>query len=78
MNPVDLPELPGIQKVIFAKDQPEYLPLPAYVYENGLVCTKWRLSAEELARLLEGEDVLLWIWTMGRPLQPVLVEVPTP
>ena len=43
MKPV---EFPGVN-VVFAKDQPEYMPLPAMKIPNdpqGLIITKWQLS----------------------------------
>lgn len=42
MKPV---EFPGVN-VVFAKDQPEYMPLPAMKIPNdpqGLIITKWQL-----------------------------------
>lgn len=64
------------QVVIFAKDQPEYFPLPAVVSPDGtMVTTEWELSAEELQRVLEGGRIRLRLWTFGHPLQPVLIEV---
>lgn len=50
MKPV---EFPGVN-VVFAKDQPEYMPLPAMKIPNdpqGLIITKWQLSPEELERI---------------------------
>lgn len=47
MKPV---EFPGVN-VVFAKDQPEYIPLPAMKVPNdpqGIIITKWQLSPEEL------------------------------
>lgn len=52
MKPV---EFPGVN-VVFAKDQPEYIPLPAMKVPNdpqGLIITKWQLSPEELERVKE-------------------------
>lgn len=43
MKPV---EFPGVN-VVFAKGQPEYMPLPAMKIPNdpqGLIITKWQLS----------------------------------
>lgn len=39
--------------VIYAKDQPEYIPLPAKKTEDGTVTTCWKLSADELAQIQE-------------------------
>jgi len=66
---------PSAQRVVFAKDQPEYAPLPALVFPDGKVCTEWRPTEDERARILAGENIRLWIWTYGRPLQPVALEV---
>ncbi len=61
--------------IIFAKDQPQYMPLPASVDRQGLVMTEWEVTAEELARVLAGGRVRLWIYSFGHPLQPVQLEV---
>lgn len=60
--------------VVFAKNQPEYTPLPAGVSPDGTVMTEWELSAEDLAVLLNGGRVRLWIHTFGQRLQPVSIE----
>lgn len=64
-----------VRSVVFAKDQPEYAPLPAVVYPDGTVLTEWRLTDEERTRIARGENLRLWIWTGHRPLQPVQLEV---
>lgn len=61
--------------VVFAKDQPEYIPLPAVVYPDGKILTEWQPTEDERQRLARGEHVRLWIWTFGKPLQPVMLEV---
>lgn len=65
----------GGRLVVFAKDQPEYNPLPASVDGNGLVMTEWEPSAEDLATLVNGGRVRIWLHTHGQPLQPIGVEV---
>jgi hypothetical protein len=67
----------GWEFVEFAKDQPEYLPLPA---NRGpapyhAVETKWIPTEVELAKLRAGEAVYLHIYTFGQQLQPVRLEV---
>jgi hypothetical protein len=76
VNPVE-PKQPhaGAVLVVFAKDQPQYTPLPAAVGRDGLVMTEWEFTAEELARVVNGGRVRLWIYTFGHPLQPVQLEV---
>jgi hypothetical protein len=48
-------------EVVFAKDQPEYLPLPALVLqgEEKPVLSRWRLDGYEQERIAEGADILL-------------------
>lgn len=65
----------GAQRIVFAEHQPEYEPLPAGVDRQGLVLTEWELTADELERLVRGAHVRLWIYTFGRQLQPVQLEV---
>lgn len=73
-------EFPGVN-VVFAKDQPEYIPLPAMKVQNdpqGLVITKWQLSPEELERVKETGTIHLSMLTFNQPLQPVLLTVDFP
>ena len=59
MKPV---EFPGVN-VVFAKDQPEYMPLPAMKIPNdpqGLIITKWQLSPEELERVKETGTIVMY------------------
>jgi hypothetical protein len=68
----------GSTLVEFARNQPQYDPLPAMVDPSGLVQTEWELSAEELAQVLRGGHLRLWIWTFRHPLQPVAIEITEP
>lgn len=79
MTPVS-PVLPGteIREVVIAKDQPEYLPLPAVVLDKapGMpVMTRWRLTDEERELVKFGHDIVLTQMTFGGPLQPVHLQV---
>lgn len=65
----------GARPIVFAKNQPEYDPIPAAVDSAGLVMTEWEFTAEELAAILAGGRLRLWIHTFGRPLQPLSLEV---
>lgn len=68
MTPIGFPE----QNVVFAKDQPQYQPLPAYRSREGQVISCWRLTLwERLCLLFSGR---LWLrqLTFGDPLQPQL------
>lgn len=77
MKPVSFPE----QTVVFAKDQPEYTPLPAHRLESdplGLTTFCWQLTwRERLALLIHGR---LWhqVLTFQQPLQPQILSVKKP
>lgn len=75
MDPVEQVEAEGTTLVTFAKDQPEYIPLPALVYPDGKVLTEWKPTEAERAAIAAGENIRLWIWTFGKPLQPVALTV---
>lgn len=75
MEPIEQFEHAGTRAITFAKDQPEYTPLPALVYPDGKVLTEWTFTDEERAAIARGENVRLWVWTFGHPLQPVALEV---
>lgn len=84
MNPTD-PGPPG-DKVVYAEDQPEYLPLITRVPiltpgEPIIVRTRWQPTDEERQKLAEGADILLDVTTFGAPLQPLslrIAEEPAP
>lgn len=69
MAPKEFPE----QNVIFAKDQPEYNPLPAFRDEKGDVVTCWELSDEEIERLIQTKTIYQAVKTFNNPLQPVFI-----
>jgi len=82
MKPVEPTVHENATLVIFAKDQPPYIPLPASVDANGLVMTEWELSEEEANLLFMGGRIRLWIHGTevqnGRPLTPVSLHVIEP
>jgi len=61
--------------VVYAEDQPEYIPLPARKTDDGRVITEWSLTEEERLRIAHGENIRLTLLTFNQPLQPVLIEV---
>lgn len=75
-NPVS-PVIEGMERheIQYAKDQSEYSKLPAIKTQEGIVITRWRLSAEEIARIIAGKDIYLQIHTFNKPLQPVRIDV---
>lgn len=59
--------------VVFAKDQPEYTPLPAFKDEQGNVVICWELTNEDFEKLVETRRVYLSLKTFNNPLQPVFL-----
>lgn len=79
MTPVEPDVCPDAwQRITFAKDQPQYEPLPACVSPSGAVMTEWEPTAEERAQISAGGRVRLMLFTFGQPLQPVMVSVAGP
>lgn len=75
MTPVDFPE----KNIVIAKDQPEYIPLPAYYNpQTGAVCCCWELSEDELQQVIHTRKIWHIILTNNKPLQPQLLFVHRP
>lgn len=75
MKPVEFPQ----QNTVFAKDQPEYLPLPAYRTPDGQEVTAcWAMSLRERLRVLLSGRVYVTLLTFGRPLTPSIVSTEPP
>ena len=77
MEPVDFTDeeravLPPHEEVTFARNQPQYRPLPTVILDGreGRVISRWTLSPEERAAIAAGEDIYLEQLTFGNPLQP--------
>jgi hypothetical protein len=68
----------GSRMITYAAAQPEYRPLVGYVDPHGVLLTEWVPSAEDLAALLAGGRLRLWIYTFNRPLQPIMLEAAQP
>jgi hypothetical protein len=65
------------KEVVYAKDQPEYNPLPTLRNQDGVVLSRWKLTEAERKAVAEGADILLSLHTFNQPLQPILMEVIT-
>jgi len=61
----------GVSEIVFAKDQPQYIPLPALKFQDGLVVTRWSLSLWERIQVLLGGSVYVGLLTYNHPLQPM-------
>ena len=69
MKPIEFKE----QNVVIAKDQPEYLPLPAYKEkksDKGEVIACWKLSWRERFKVLWTGKMWWCALTFHQPLQP--------
>ena len=83
MKPVS-PVVPGLDlpEVVFAKDQPQYQPLPAHRLVTGEVVSRWKLTWRERLAVVWSGNLWLTVLTFNKPLQPVMltafapVEVP--
>jgi hypothetical protein len=76
MTPIQFPEC----NVIFAKDQKEYLPLPAYLelFGSGRIISCWKATwKERLIFLLTGR-IWLQILTFSEKLQPQFLGLTDP
>lgn len=69
MKPIEFKE----QNVVFGKDQPEYKPLPALVFQDGEVVTCWKLSLKELFKVVFTRKIYISTQTFCKPLQPLFV-----
>jgi hypothetical protein len=65
------------REIVFAKDQPEYLPLRTLVSRDPQrqVMSRWTLTPEQRQAVAEGADVFLTLLTFGGPLQPISIAV---
>lgn len=68
MKPIEFPE----QNVVYAKDQPEYTPLPAFKSDDpmGQVVSCWQLSFTERLRVLFTGKLWVSLATFNKPLTP--------
>jgi len=77
MKIIEFPE----QTTVFAKDQPEYLPLPAHLTlgdPRGRITCCWQLTWRERLSVLTSGKVWHQILTFNKPLQPQLLMVKKP
>lgn len=60
------------QNIVFAKDQKEYLPLPAMKLPDGNVITCWEFTDEEIEQIVKNKKMYISQLTFNLPLQPIL------
>jgi hypothetical protein len=76
MKPIEFPE----QTTTYAKDQPEYSPLPAHRYndDEGTIAVCWQLTWRERFKLLFTGRLWQYVLTFHGPLQPQLLTTEKP
>lgn len=71
MKPIEFNE----QNCVYAKDQPEYTPLPVFKNEEGDVISCWELSDDEIKQIVESKKLWISVKTFNKPLQPIFCTV---
>jgi hypothetical protein len=66
------------QNATIAKHQPEFRPIPAHINPVGVVTFCWKLSPDELERVLVTGCIWHQVHTGGVGLQPVLLSAIKP
>ena len=69
MRPVSFPQ----KNIVFAEDQPEYIPLPAFIdrtRNETPVTSCWQLTWSEIWQLIWTRRLYVSIYTFKSPLQP--------
>jgi len=62
--------------LVFGRNQPEYKDLPARVYPiDGLIHTKWKFTPEEVACILEGGCLNLYLTSITLSMSPVQLTI---
>jgi hypothetical protein len=79
MKPVS-PVIPGsdIDEVVYAAEQAEYQPLPAFKCLDGRILTRWEMSEAEKKLVCEQGYIYLAVSTFNEPLQPVYLSARPP
>jgi hypothetical protein len=73
MQPSNFP----YSNITFAKDQPGYMPLPAWT-DGAQVISRWTLNWRERLHVLLTGVVWVRMMTFGKPLQPLRPQVLDP
>lgn len=79
MSVKDGPVIEGMEaeEVVYAADQPEYLPLRSLRSKGkwGRVISRWTFNPEQRQAIASGADVFLELSTFHQPLQPIRMMV---
>lgn len=76
MTLIEFPE----QTVVIAKNQPQYLPMPAFVQgdDQGTTITCWKMSWKERFQVLFTGKIWHRMLTFKQPMQPQLLQTYSP
>ena len=74
MRAIEFPEA----NTIFAKNQPQYLQLPAHRSNDGTVTTCYKLTWRERVAILFGGELWLQLLTFNKPLQAQRITIEKP
>jgi hypothetical protein len=79
LKPRNAPVVDGLesQEVVYAADQPQYIPLRTLRADGnmGALISRWTLTAEQRQAIAAGADIFLELSTFGDPLQPIRMSV---
>ena len=79
LNPRNGPVVDGLetQETVYAKDQPEYIPLRTLKADGsmGAVISRWSLTPEQRKAIADGADIFLELSTFHGPLQPTRMAI---
>jgi hypothetical protein len=79
LKPKDGPVVEGLEQreIVYAKNQPEYIPLRTLVSAGAdrKVISRWSLTPEQRKAVADGADIYLTLLTFQNPLQPILMTV---
>jgi hypothetical protein len=68
----------GWDSAVYAKDQPEYIPLPVIKSAQGHVVSRWKLTWRERMAVLFGRHLWVTMLTFNQPLQPIKLDIGRP
>jgi hypothetical protein len=69
MKPINFP---GVN-IIYAEDQPEYIPLPTIRFPRGETIQCWEFTPENIEEINRTGRLFVGQWTFGQRLQPISV-----
>lgn len=79
LSPKDGPVVEGMEaeEVVYAKYQPEYIPLRTLRGEGKMtpVISRWSFTENQRKLIAEGADIFLELSTFGNPLQPIRIAI---